>query len=94
MKMEDYEGIIEKLSNPDTNAEGLLDLTERLKVDVAEFDKSQQSITELRDSNQKLYLRATEILPSSPPPTDNGGNEEDVDPYEAIMEKLRKNIGG
>lgn len=91
MKLEDYSGIIEKLSNPDTNAEGLLDLNERLTADVEEYDKNQKSIAELRDSNQKLYLRATAGVPSSPPPTDS---EDEKDAYEVFMTKLRKNIGG
>lgn len=91
MKMEDYESIITKLSNPDTNAEGLLDLNERLKADVEEYDKDQKSITELRDSNQKLYLRATERVQGSPPPEDP---EDQRDAYEKLMDKLKKNIGG
>lgn len=59
MKVTDYAGIVEKLSNPDTAAEGLVDLDAQLKKDEEDYNKIFESNNTLRDTNSKLALRIT-----------------------------------
>lgn len=69
MKIEDYSNIIEKLSNPDTAAEGLVDLNTQLGVDAKAYEDLQKSNDTLRDSNSKLALRITGVtIPPETPP--------------------------
>ena len=90
MKASDYDNIIAKISNPDTQAEGLVELTDKLKVDEQEYEANQKSITDLRDSNQKLFLRATSSVPEDKSTQD----DEEVDDFEALQAKIKANIGG
>lgn len=59
MKVTDYTAIIDKLSNPDTAAEGLVDLDAQLKKDEEDYNKIFESNNTLRDTNSKLALRIT-----------------------------------
>lgn len=59
MKRTVYDEIIEKISNPDTLAEGLVDLDNQLKLDEADYNKITESNNSLRDVNSKLALRIT-----------------------------------
>lgn len=89
MKRSDYDEIITKLSNPDLQADGLVELAERLTADEAAFDDMSKSIDNLRDTNAKLALRITTPLEAS--------KEDDTTPPEPtlddLMDKLREDIG-
>lgn len=69
MKIED---IITKLKNPDTLAEGLIDLNdfaksmdEKITSLNGEITDRDNTITTLRDTNQRLYLRVTADQPEN-----------------------------
>lgn len=89
MKRSDYDEIITKLSNPDLQADGLVELAERLTADEAAFNDMSKSIDNLRDTNAKLALRITTPLEAS--------KEDDTTPPEPtlddLMNKLREDIG-
>lgn len=89
MKRSDYDEIITKLSNPDLQADGLVELAERLKADEAAFNDMSKSIDNLRDTNAKLALRITTPLEAN--------KEDDTTPPEPtlddLMNKLREDIG-
>lgn len=89
MKRSDYDEIITKLSNPDLQADGLVELAERLTADEAAFNDMSKSIDNLRDTNAKLALRITTPLEAS--------KEDDTTPPEPtlddLMDKLREDIG-
>lgn len=89
MKRSDYDEIITKLSNPDLQADGLVELAERLTADEAAFNDMSKSIDNLRDTNAKLALRITTPLEAS--------KEDDTTPPEPtlddLMDKLRDDIG-
>ena len=59
MKLDDYESIIKQVSNPDTLAEGLVNLREQLKTDEVNYNNLVTSNNTLRDTNAKLALRIT-----------------------------------
>lgn len=59
MKLDAYESIIKQVSNPDTLAEGLVNLREQLKTDEANYNNLLNSNNTLRDTNAKLALRIT-----------------------------------
>ena len=59
MKLDAYESIIKQVSNPDTLAEGLVNLREKLKTDEANYKSLVNSNNTLRDTNAKLALRIT-----------------------------------
>lgn len=89
MKKSEYDTIIAKITNPDTQAEGLLELNDKLTADENEFAENAKSIADLRDSNQKLFLRAT----ATPDQQDNQ-EEEQEDTLAKFENKLSANIGG
>ena len=57
-----YEAVITKLSNPDTFAEGLVDLRRELDVDETAVNQLRESNNSLRDVNARLALRVTEPI--------------------------------
>lgn len=59
MKKADYDGIIALLGNPDTVADGLVQLSEKLTTDENEFNSLNASVNTLRDTNAKLALKVT-----------------------------------
>lgn len=86
MKASDYEAIVQKISDPDTLAEGIVELNEKLKIDELEFNKNTESIANLRDINSKLALRITEPVKVEP---------EQVEPeetYDDFLTKLRESL--
>ena len=89
MKKSDYDEIITKLSNPDLQADGLVELSEKLAADETAFNEMSKSIDSLRDTNAKLALRITTPLEAP--------KEEDKTPpeptLEDLMDKLREDIG-
>lgn len=67
MRKADYSDIITLLGNPDTVAEGLVKLSDKLTVDEAEFGRLTESNNSLRDTNAKLALRITEPVKVTEP---------------------------
>lgn len=59
MKATDYNDIITTLSNPDTAADGLVRLKEKLTADETEYNNLLKSNNDLRDTNSKLALKIT-----------------------------------
>lgn len=89
MKVSDYADIISKLSNPDTSAEGLVELNDRLKIDEEEYTKITESVNTLRDTNSKLALRVTENITQ----TTGEEGEETPDPYDTFESALKEAYG-
>ena len=71
MRAEDYNNIITKLSNPDSFAEGLTDLSEKLRNDEVDYNKLVDSNNNLRDTNSRLALKITNVVDTS---------KDDIDP--------------
>lgn len=66
-----YEQAMKLIRNPDTNAEGLLMLDGLVKTDTEAFEANQQlmkqkdeSITTLRDSQARMFLKMTDAVPT------------------------------
>lgn len=59
MRASDYTEIIQQVSNPDTLAEGLVNLRERLRTDELSYQELVNSNNTLRDTNGKLAARIT-----------------------------------
>lgn len=78
MKKSDYNDIITKISNPDTMAEGIIDLTNKLEADENEFARLQTSVNDLRDVNSKLALKVTNVVQDTPSPEDLAKQEADA----------------
>lgn len=76
MKKSDYNDIITKISNPDTMAEGIVDLTNKLEADEKDFNRITDSINKLRDTNSQLALKITNVVQDVP-------SEEDIAKQEA-----------
>ena len=70
MKKSDYNDIIKKISNPDTMAEGIVDLTNKLEADESDFTRMQDSVNKLRDVNSQLALKVTNVVQDVPNPED------------------------
>ena len=68
MKKSDYNDIIKKISNPDTMAEGIVELTNRLEADESDFTRMQDSVNKLRDVNSQLALKVTNVVQDVPNP--------------------------
>jgi len=70
MKKSDYNDIIKKISNPDTMAEGIVELTNKLEADESDFTRMQDSVNKLRDVNSQLALKVTNVVQDVPNPED------------------------
>ena len=70
MKKSDYNDIIKKISNPDTMAEGIVELTNKLEADENDFTRMQDSVNKLRDVNSQLALKVTNVVQDVPNPED------------------------
>lgn len=77
MKKSDYNDIIKKISNPDTMAEGIVDLTNKLEADESDFTRMQDSVNKLRDVNSQLALKVTNVVQDVPNPEDVAKKEAD-----------------
>ena len=66
MKKTDYDGIIAMLGNPDTVGEGLINLSNQLEKDESDFNRLNDSVNTLRDTNSKLALKITNIVDDKP----------------------------
>ena len=62
MDIRNYDAIITTLSNPDTFAEGLVQLNEQLKTDATNYTNLVNSNNNLRDTNARLALRVTNTV--------------------------------
>lgn len=91
MKMEDYKGIIEKIGNPDTIAEGLVDLNSQLQKDFDDYKAVKASNDTLRDTNSKLALRITETVKTDDKDLQE---QEQEDVYDTFMNQLTENLKG
>lgn len=87
-----YKAVIKLLSNPDTAADGLVQLNDLVEVDTTAFEAAQlertnlnNTLTELRQLNGKLSLRITEGTPGS----NGAGSEEEKSDYDAFAEKFK-----
>lgn len=75
MKKSDYNDIIKKISNPDTMAEGIVELTNKLEADESDFTRMQDSVNKLRDVNSQLALKVTNVVQDVPNPEDEAKKE-------------------
>ena len=66
MKKTDYDNIIAMLGNPDTVGEGLISLSNQLEKDESDFNRLNDSVNTLRDTNSKLALKITNIVDNTP----------------------------
>lgn len=66
MKKTDYDGIIAMLGNPDTVGDGLISLSNQLEKDESDFNRLNDSVNTLRDTNSKLALKITNIVDDTP----------------------------
>lgn len=82
MKKEDYNIIIQKLTNPDEQTEALVELSDKLALDELEYINNQNTINSLRDINSKLALRITEPINRKPV-------EQEVNLYDNLIDKLK-----
>lgn len=64
MKKSDFDDVVTLLSNPDTTADGLVELSRRLDTVEQEFTKLDESNKNLRDTNSKLSLSIINKLPN------------------------------
>ena len=62
MKKSDYNEIIKKLSNPDTVAEGIVELSNQLDVDETSYESLIESNNKLRDANSQFVLKLTNVV--------------------------------
>lgn len=92
MKKDNYTSIIEKLSNPDTFADGLIDLNSQLDNDCNEYEKLVTSNNSLRDTNSKLALRVTETVKLDNN-TDNNVEETPEKIYGDFIDRLKSDLG-
>lgn len=83
MKKEDYTDIIKGLTNPDTQADALVQLSDKLALHEMEYINNQNTINGLRDINAKLALRITEPIKDQPK------EEPKQDPYELLINDLK-----
>lgn len=95
MKAESYNSIIEKISNPDTLAEGLVDLKTALGADEADYKKLEESNATLRDTNARLALRITEPVTQKEPETKEPTKEEVWAQYkETLINNMKEDDNG
>lgn len=86
MKASNYESVLQKISNPDTLADGLVELNDMLKTDETEFNKLVESNNSLRDTNSKLALRITTPVETKVEP------EVPEETYEDFLTKLKDSL--
>lgn len=91
MKKDNYTAIIEKLSNPDTFADALIDLSSQLDNDCNEYNKLVESNNNLRDTNSKLALRVTETVKIDNS-TDNNDEDTPEKIYGDFINKLKSDL--
>ena len=90
MKKSDYNDIITKISNPDTMAEGIVDLTNKLEADEKDFERISKSINDLRDTNSKLALKITNVVQDTPTPEDLAKQEADALEQEFLNQFIKE----
>lgn len=86
MNASEYEAIIQKISNPDTLAEGLVELNDKLKNDEDTYNRLVESNNSLRDTNSKLALRITTPIEVNKEP------EVKEETYEEFLSRLKEDI--
>jgi hypothetical protein len=62
MKKSDYNEIIKKLSNPDTVADAIVELSNQLDVDEKSYNNLVESNNKLRDANSQFVLKLTNVV--------------------------------
>lgn len=62
MKKSDYNEIIKKLSNPDTVADAIVELSNQLDVDEKSYNNLIESNNKLRDANSQFVLKLTNVV--------------------------------
>lgn len=87
MKKSDYEKIIKLISNPDTLAEGLVELDTQLTNDEADYNKISESVNTLRDTNARLALRITTPVTIEP-------TEPEVDKTQELIDSIKADLKG
>ena len=91
MKKSDYNDIITKISNPDTMAEGIIDLTNKLEADEKDFERISKSINDLRDTNSKLALKITNVVQDpGPTPEELAKQEEEALEQEFLNQFIKE----
>lgn len=90
MKKSDYNDIITKISNPDTMAEGIVDLTNKLEADEKDFERISKSINDLRDTNSKLALKITNVVQDTPSEEDLAKQEADALEQEFLNQFIKE----
>lgn len=85
MKKSDYQNIIKMVSNPDTLAEGLVELDSLLDRHEKEYTDLNNSVNTLRDANARLALKITNPIPET--------KEPEVDKTEVLINEIRKDMG-
>ena len=86
MNASEYEAIIQKISNPDTLAEGLVELNDKLKNDEDTYNRLVESNNNLRDTNSKLALGITTPIEVKEEP------EVKEETYEEFLSRLKEDI--
>lgn len=85
MKKADYSNIIKMISNPDTLAEGLVELDSLLDRHEQEYTDMNNSVNTLRDTNARLALRITSPVQEV--------KEPEVNKTEQLINEIRKDMG-
>lgn len=88
MTLDNYNDVIAKLGNPDTIAEGLVDLNSQLQKDIDEYKAIKSSNDSLRDTNSRLALRITKGVSDINEPVD------EKDPFDNLKEALNTAYSG
>ena len=62
MKRSDYNEIIKKLSDPNTVADAIIELSNQLDVDEKSYNNLVESNNKLRDTNMQYVLKLTSVV--------------------------------
>lgn len=62
MKKSDYNEIIKKLSDPNTVADAIIELSNQLDVDEKSYNNLVESNNKLRDANSQFVLKLTNVV--------------------------------
>ena len=87
MLKSDYDEIIKKITDADTIADGVMELTEQLRKDEAEYKELVASNDNLRKANGNMLMRLTDIADRDakdavkPEPTPEEARQEFFDKY-------------
>lgn len=62
MKRSDYNEIIKKLSDPNTVADAIVELSNQLDIDEKSYNNLVESNNKLRDANSQFVLKLTNVV--------------------------------